>query len=440
MIRSALIVLLVFVVAGVGYWGYQEHREKNAVLIHAENDYQQAYHELAYYVDQLDNKLGTTLAMSSRDTMRPQLAEVWQLATMAHGAVGELPLTLMPFNKTNEYLSNLSRFSYQASIKNESNQPLSAQEYHQLEKLYKQSHKIETDLRNVQNKIMKNHLRWMDVEMALASQNEKKDNQIIDGLKTVDGKIGNFENKWGPEVEQMSASQEGRLNHLPGPRISKAQAVKRTKEFLHLNHSSTITAQKSGKGAYFDSYNMTIKNKKTGQNIVASVSSKGGYLIWFIDHRPVKYDRISLYKASKKAEQFLKQHGFKNMTLVKSDQYEHIGVFTLVKTVNNVRIYPATVNVKVAMDNGQIMAFDQTEYLINQKVNIDLKPKLSEKDALKTLNKNVKVQETHLVVYQNELGKNTLCYEFLGTKGRDTYRILINADNGQQEKTELLTD
>ncbi|MFC7391545.1 germination protein YpeB [Scopulibacillus cellulosilyticus] len=440
MIRSVLVVLLVFVVAGVGYWGYQEHQEKNAVLINSENHYQQSYHELSYYVDQLDNKIGTTLAMSSRDTMRPQLAEVWRLSTMAHSAVGELPLTLLPFNKTNEYLSHLGQFSYQAAIKNQSDQPLSDKEYHQLENLYKQSNQIENDLRNVQNKIMKNHLRWMDVQMALANHKQNNDNQIIDGLKTVDGKVGSFQNQWGPEMSQMSLNQEKNFSQLKGPTISKNMAVKKAKDFLNLKDSSTITVQKSGKGAHYDSYNMTVKNKKTGQNLVASVTTKGGYLIWFINHRPVNYDRISLYNASKKAEQFLKQHGFKNMTLVKSNQYDHMGVFTYAESVDNVRVYPASVRIKAALDNGQIMAFDQTDYLANHKVNIDLKPKISEAKARKVLNKNIKIQETHLVVYQNELGKNTLCYEFLGTKRNDTYRMLVNADNGQQEKVELLSD
>lgn len=38
----------------------------------------------------------------------------------------------------------------------------------------------------------------------------------------------------------------------------------------------------------------------------------------------------------------------------------------------------------------------------------------------------------------NDIGEEVLCYEFLGTINEDTYRIFINADNGQEEKVEKL--
>ena len=51
MIRWILIVVLSLGIIGTGVWGYQEHQEKNAVLIQAENTYQRAFHELTYRID-----------------------------------------------------------------------------------------------------------------------------------------------------------------------------------------------------------------------------------------------------------------------------------------------------------------------------------------------------------------------------------------------------
>ena len=39
---------------------------------------------------------------------------------------------------------------------------------------------------------MKNNLRWMDVEMALASNRDPADNTIIDGLKTVEKNVTSY--------------------------------------------------------------------------------------------------------------------------------------------------------------------------------------------------------------------------------------------------------
>src|SRR3954469_4795754 len=66
MIRGIIIGVLAVGVAGTAYWGYQEHREKNAILLNAENNYQRAFHELTYQMDLINDKIGTTLAMNSR--------------------------------------------------------------------------------------------------------------------------------------------------------------------------------------------------------------------------------------------------------------------------------------------------------------------------------------------------------------------------------------
>lgn len=117
MIRGIIIAVLGVAIAATGYWGYKEHQEKDAVLLHAENNYQRAFHELTYHVDQLHDKIGTTLAMNSKKSLSPALIDVWRITSEAHNNVSQLPLTLMPFNKTEEFLSNIGDFSYKTSVR-----------------------------------------------------------------------------------------------------------------------------------------------------------------------------------------------------------------------------------------------------------------------------------------------------------------------------------
>src|SRR6476469_7333950 len=56
MIRGILITVLALGVAGTAFWGYQEHRDKNAVLLNAENSYQRAFHDLSFQMDLLHDK------------------------------------------------------------------------------------------------------------------------------------------------------------------------------------------------------------------------------------------------------------------------------------------------------------------------------------------------------------------------------------------------
>ena len=192
MIRNIVIIVLALTVVGAGFWGYQEHKEKNAVLLHAENNYQRAFHDLNYQVDLLHDKIGTTFAMNSRKSLSPALVDVWRITSEAQNDVGQLPLTLLPFNKTEEFLSDIGDFSYRTAVRDLEKEPLNDKEYASLKSLYKQAAEIQDELRKVQYMAMKNNLRWMDVEMALASNDENTDNTIIDGFKTVEKKVAGY--------------------------------------------------------------------------------------------------------------------------------------------------------------------------------------------------------------------------------------------------------
>ncbi|MDV2687475.1 germination protein YpeB, partial [Alkalihalophilus lindianensis] len=76
-----------------------------------------AFHGLTYQMDVLHDKIGATLAMNSRHSLSPSLAEVWRITSDAHNAVGQLPLTLLPFNKTEEFLANIGNFSYRTAVR-----------------------------------------------------------------------------------------------------------------------------------------------------------------------------------------------------------------------------------------------------------------------------------------------------------------------------------
>ncbi len=120
-------------------------------------------------MDVLHDKIGTTLAMNSRQSLSPTLAEVWRITSEAHNDVGQLPLTLLPFNKTEEFLAKIGEFSYQTAVRDLDKDPLNDEEYATLKTLYGQAAEIQDELRNVQHMAMKNNIRWMDVELALAS-------------------------------------------------------------------------------------------------------------------------------------------------------------------------------------------------------------------------------------------------------------------------------
>ncbi|WML40388.1 germination protein YpeB [Neobacillus sp. OS1-2] len=438
MIRGILIGVLALGVAGTAYWGYQEHQEKNAILLNAENNYQRAFHDLSYRMDILHDKIGTTLAMNSKDTLSPSLIEVWRLTSQAHGDVGQLPLTLLPFNKTEEFLANIGNFSYRTAVRDLGNDPLTDKEYDTLKVLYKQSGDIQNELRNVQHMVLKNNLRWMDVELALASGKETTDNTIIDGFKTVEKTISSYEESdFGPTFMNMQKRDEN-FKKIKGKTISRNEAIQVAKKYMKFDGNAEVKVTENGKGSDYGFYSVSIKNKQTGQEASMDITKKAGHPIWFINNREIKGQKLSLNEADNKAAAFLKETGFKDLEVFESTQYDNIGVINFVTNSNGVRIYPEAVKVKVALDNGDIIGVSAEEYLKSFQTRTIEKPGITLEQARAKVNPNLKVLENREAMIMNDLNEEVLCYEFLGTIGDDTYRIFINAKTGFEEEVEKL--
>ncbi|MEH7380813.1 germination protein YpeB [Bacillus sp. JJ1533] len=438
MLRGILITVLTIGIIGTGYWGYKEHQEKNAILIQAENNYQRAFHNLTYHIDLLHDKIGTTLAMNSRDSLSPTLADVWRITSEAHSDVGQLPLALMPFNKTEEFLSNIGDFSYRTAVRDLSKDPLSDEEYKTLQQLYKNAEDIQKELRTVQHLAMENNLRWMDVELALASGDKQADNTIIDGLKTVEKNVAAYsESDFGVTLT-TTKKDGGKFPNLEGPQINEEQAKEVAKKFLGLKGNVKMKVTENGEGSPNGFYSLEINDPKSKVNTFMDITKKGGIPIWVIRNREVAKSTISLNDAYNRAQKFLKDNKFENFELFESAQYDNVGVFNFVSSMDGVRVYSDSIKMKVALDDGNIIGFTARDYLMAGKIETVGKPKISKEEARKTINPNLEIMEDRLAIITNELDQDVLCYEFYGTIGNDTYRIFINAENGFEEKVEKL--
>ncbi|RCW64895.1 germination protein YpeB [Saliterribacillus persicus] len=431
MFRWISIILLSVGILAVAFWGYEEHQEKNAILIQAENNYQRSFHGLTYHVDLLHDKIGATLAMNSQQQLSPQLAEIWRLTSEAMNEVGQLPLALLPFNKTEEFLADMGDFSYQTAIRDLDSEPLSEKETKKLEKLYQSAGEIESELRKVQHLVLKDNLRWMDVQLAIANEDEQMDNTIIDGFKTVEKTVESF-SEGSPHNSLTSISNnEDRYSFHNEPIIKKEEAEAISRNHFDINDSDEITLVTSGKGAQFPFYSASYHDEEKEGYL--DISANGGHLLTLMINREIKEPKIGLNEAMNKASKYLENKKFPNMSVMESNQYDRIGVFHFVTQEDDKYIYPEAIQVKVALDNGEIIGVSAKDYYQNKKSRKEIKPAISLEEAQKKVNKNLDIKTNHLAIIDNQLGEEVFVYGFIGTLGDDTYKIFINAENGQEE-------
>ncbi len=348
---------------------------------------------------------------------------------------------MLPFNKTEEFLAKIGDFSYQTAVRDLDKDPLHDKEYATLKTLYDQAADIQDELRNVQHMAMKNNLRWMDVELALASGKEPADNTIIDGFKTVEKTVEGYnETDLGPAFGNLN-EKENNINFVEGKDFSKEEAIKKAEKYIGLGKDTEIQITESGKGSDYVFYSISMENKTNKQISNMDITKKGGHPIWYVLSRDVKERKIGLNEAGNIALKFLVDNKYRDLEIIESTQYDNIGVFTIIKTMDGVRVYPKSVKVKVALDNGQVLGFANNDYLraVNSETEI-VKPAITLEEARAKINPKLKVMEDRLAVIMNDLGKAVLCYEFMGTLDKDTYRIFINADSGMEEKVEKMNN
>jgi spore germination protein len=438
--RLSMVMFPVMTIVFIGaiLWGYQENQDKNSVLIKAENQYQRAFHDLTFHMDNLHSELGKVLAVSSTSDgfQRKSLVNAWRLTSEAQSELNQLPLTLMPFNKTEEFLANMSKFSYQTAVRDLAKNPLTDKETKTLHALYDRSKELAKELRGVQAKVLTKNLRWMDVEVALAGEETKLDNDIIDGFKTVDKKVTEYsEVNWGPSVATIYETRN--IKKLSEKTLPPEEIKKRAREVLGFKENAEIRVVEIGKETDYNVYSVEVQ--KAGSNdIVLMDFTKGGQLLWFMNPREVKTTNLSLEQAREKAEQFLQDHGFGEMRAVSFDQYNNVVSITMARLMDDVIIYPEKLVINVSLDNGEIDALEAKEYVFEHHERKIGKPAVTEQEARKKLNGNFKTDGHSLAVILNDFNEEVLCHQFTGRINGQNYRLYINAETGLEEKIEEL--
>lgn len=441
-LSAIMFPLATLLLIGALVWGYQENKEKNAILLKAENQYQRAFHDLSYHVERLHGELGNTLAVNAAsDGMhRKGLANVWRLTSEAQNEINQLPLALLPFSKTEEFLSKISNFSYKAAIRDYTKEPLSEKEMGNLKALYENSGEIAKQLREVQDKVLQNRLRWMDVETALATQQEAEDNTIIDGFKTVDKRVSAYpELDWGPSVASIYDKRS--VKKITGPPATPEDIRQKAAEFAGVGQDAQIEVRENGKGTEWPSYTAVVTSEGLSMPVSIDFTVNGGEIIAFNDNRDVGDKAVGIEEAVRQAGQFLQDKGYESLQAIRADQYGNMATLTFVTLKDGVLIYPEKLTLRVGLDNGSVTGMQASDYVVQHKDNRSIpEPKLSLEEIRTHLNPELKEQYHRLAWIENEDAEEVLTYEIGGKINGSQYRIYLNAEDGTEEAVEEIVN
>ncbi|MFD1389431.1 germination protein YpeB [Oceanobacillus oncorhynchi subsp. oncorhynchi] len=438
MYRWITITLLTVALISVSIWGYQTNKQKNDLYVQAENEYQRSFHELTYNMDVLNDQIGTSLAMNSPDKLSPQFVDIWRISSNAHANTGHLPMGLLPIHKTEQFLSELGDFTYQTAVRDLDNDPLTEEETAQLEEFYQQSGEIRDELREAQHHSLSDGSKWMDVEQALLNTNDEKDNDMVNSFQAVEETFDTSTEETPENSTTSTETEEHSYKNITGDDLSEEEAMKEAEKIFGKEDGTDWTVTKSGDGALTPMY--SVSYDENGERGYADLTVQGGHPLNLLVSREIGGKQLSLNEGFEIATDYLSELGFDEMELFQSSEYDQVGIYSFVYEDDGVRVFSDAVEVKVALDNGDITGLTANNYFKNHTERDIPEPAISEEEARDAVNQGVKIQENHLAIIDDNQGEEILTYEFLGTRDDATYRIFINAETGEEEKIEKMTD
>lgn len=437
--RNSLIIVLIVALIAAGIWGYMQYQEKNDYYTFLDNQFQRMFYDLIGSVETISTDISKLLVSSQSKENIVLYSNILMNAYNAQENLSQLPIKHRDVTKIEKFLNQVGDYTFALSRKNLNGDQLNDKDRANLEKLQSYAMELAEDLHDLHKKALKGTV-WKN---ELRRKGSKKLNKEAKKENPIQTKFIKFQERMieypeliydGPFSEHAIQGMKPRLT---GKKVSKEEAQKKVVEFLGNAVVQEVKKRDNARGK-IDTYSFTVKplNKSRGQQnpIYIDISQKGGKVIWMLNNRKVEKANISEKQAINKASKFLDEKGYKNMIPTFSLKYENVVLINYVYKQDDVVMYPDLIKVKVALDDGTIVGFDATKFLISNYKRDIPKPKITPEEARQKVSMKVKAEDAPRLCYiPTPSFKEIFCYEFKTEFKGDTFFIYINAETGEEE-------
>ncbi len=431
------ILALVLIVSLV--WGYNENKEKNEYKTSLTNQYQRLYFDTRKHVENIQVALSKALLSKSKEQNVLLLSQIMNEAYFAQDKLAQIPVADTEISKTQKFLTQAADYSYYLIQQHLDGKEITNKQRETLFNLQKNSAAFNTEFSKLQDIITEYNF----VGRRTGRRQQKKIDEA--NKKTFMTSIVNLEKTMGktPELIYDGPFSEQVLNKKPlglgNNKISLEQGKKIATDFLGYKKVADIIPLKEGKDinttARIPAYTFNIRPENTSKDraIHIGISKTGGKVVWMANPRSIGKSKFTMEQGQEKALKILSEKGFKDMEPNYSLRYDNIGVYNFAYKKDNVTIYPDLVKVKVALDNGEVVGFDASTYLVNHYSRTISKPSITEKQAKDNVKTDFDIDSIRLALIPK--GKREiLCYEFKGKYKDSNFIVYINALNGNEEQ------
>ncbi len=382
-------------------------------------------------------------------------ANVWLEAGSAKVALEQLPVYDLTMTNTSRYLNQVGEYAFYLAKKAVSGEEITEEEQKNLQQLGKTAGQLSAEMQELQQTIMNDGAGYKDLTEMLKRKVEESEDAVetlAAGGESNSG--GGQEEETGNPLEklELSFSKDAKLvydglfsdhmkdrhsEYIDGfSEISEEDAKNKAAAAIGIPAENLYkTGEVDGNGLYCYAF------ADTENQWAVSVTKKGGLLQTLSRNREIGDLTVSDDDAIKNASEFLSRSGFTDFLPVFRTIDGNILNLVFAPQRDGVIIYTEKISVGVALDNGEIVFIETSEYLMNKKLVRSFNRGISQQEAAKTLSDRLTEQECRQAVIFSDGNYENFCYEFktVSDDGK-TILVYINAENGREEKIAIFND
>ena len=391
---------------------------------------ERALTELGTQLDTISVNLDKCLYASTSPMIAGISTEVWRASTAAKTNLSEITDGEAELSSIYKFLSQVGEYTMTLNEKSAKGEKISEEEIKNLKTLGGFAEKISEEVNYLISEEQNGDLSFEHVKSTLAEDTENTKLFLGQELDDASEAMKDYPTLIydGPFSDNIDTKKSVLIENLP--EISKEEALKKAATFLNIKETELYFLSESK--ANIDCYNFY------NTSLTVSVTKKGGIVTYMLYSRFADESTLTHEEAIEKAKFFLNQRGYKN---IKESYYavtDGIMTINFAFYENDITYYTDLIKVSVALDNGEITAFDSTGYIMNHTVRTDDgNNKYTIEEAKKLLNTSLKVKSSKKVYIPTDFGTEIYAFEY-HCVAPDNQEILVYIDPQTGVEAEIL--
>ena len=433
---TAIVIVALLILSIVGV--YQYYRA-NRLAQDVENQYLRSFHDMVDYVRDVDTLLKKALLASDAAQLSSISSEVFMQTASAKACLAQLPTGNDQLHQTSKFLSQTGDFTSYLAAKAIHNQEITDEEFASLGSLSAHASNLRDSLIELQGKLYDKTLSLESVVGITAHAEEDKNSEGEQaGIYQLEQNYQDYptliyDGPFSEHIEQMeplAISGKYEFTHDEALAVAKRFAAQ------DLGDKLALSNEISGSVPCFVFSATRDDNSQTS----VAVTKKGGMVLWMLDSRAVKEQKLSDAEAISCASDFLYRSGFSGMKESYYEKKNNTITINFAYTGYDVIMYPDLIKVKIALDNGDVVGMESRGYIMSHTDRTLPTNLISEDIARASINKHLAIDDVRLAIIPLDSKREVLCYEFRGSFNDQNYLIYINAETGAEEKILLLME